>query len=547
MLAMQAAVMALALGGVGETVLLDFYSDACVPCRKMERPLERLQAAGYPLRKVNVDEHPELAAKFHVDAWPCFVLLFEGREVGRIVGLTSQEELEQLFAQAGVARAGAKANVARGQSPDGAVPKRFRFPSLRGGQSFLSSLGRGAEKRARTADRNSSAPPWKSQPGGTAGAQHRGPRGANDASDNLAPLDDPEFADDRELANDADATRDEPYADRAPDANGEASTDALVDASVRLKIDDGDGNSVGSGTIIDSRGGEALVLTCAHIFRDSQGKGKISVDLFDGSGAAGLAGSLILYDLKRDVALVSFSTEHEVRAARVAHADYTVQREDRVVSVGCNHGAEPTARASRVTSVDKFLGPPNLQVAGQPVQGRSGGGLFSADGQVIGVCNAADPEDDEGLYAALGSIHAVLREAHLLDVVLGSDGSASGSATARGTPPAMAARMPARSRQKPSGIVPTSAAEEESRGEDSSRDDMSREEQAVLDELGDRADEAEVICIVRPKHDPSAASEVIVLDRASGQFLRKLSQASREARGAARTARRAPARASQDR
>ena len=34
--------------------------------------------------------------------------------------------------------------------------------------------------------------------------------------------------------------------------------------------------------------------------------------------------------------------------------------------------------------------------AGQPLIGRSGGGLFSADGHLIGVCNLADPKDDVG-------------------------------------------------------------------------------------------------------------------------------------------------------
>ena len=49
---------------------------------------------------------------------------------------------------------------------------------------------------------------------------------------------------------------------------------------MRLTIEDRDGFSYGSGTIIIARQGEALVLTCGHIFRDSQGKGKILIDVF---------------------------------------------------------------------------------------------------------------------------------------------------------------------------------------------------------------------------------------------------------------------------
>ena len=61
-----------------------------------------------------------------------------------------------------------------------------------------------------------------------------------------------------------------------------------------------------------------------------------------------------------------------------------------------------------MASKNKFLGPPNVQVEGLPVEGRSGGGLFSKDGMVVGVCNAADPADQQGLYAALGSIYSEL-------------------------------------------------------------------------------------------------------------------------------------------
>ena len=71
-------------------------------------------------------------------------------------------------------------------------------------------------------------------------------------------------------------------------ASGDASgvtSQALIESSVRLNIADPAGSSYGSGTIIDARQGEALVLTCGHIFRDSKGQGTITVDLF-GAGAA---------------------------------------------------------------------------------------------------------------------------------------------------------------------------------------------------------------------------------------------------------------------
>src|SRR5690606_24505461 len=53
----------------------------------------------------------------------------------------------------------------------------------------------------------------------------------------------------------------------------------LIASSVRLTISDPTGVSYGSGTLIDARAGEALVLTCGHIFRDSQGKGGIAIDM----------------------------------------------------------------------------------------------------------------------------------------------------------------------------------------------------------------------------------------------------------------------------
>ena len=50
--------------------------------------VESLQQAGYPIRRVDTTREPELAAQFHVDRVPCFVMLSDGNEVDRVLGAT---------------------------------------------------------------------------------------------------------------------------------------------------------------------------------------------------------------------------------------------------------------------------------------------------------------------------------------------------------------------------------------------------------------------------------------------------------------------------
>ena len=291
-----------------------------------------------------------------------------------------------------------------------------------------------------------------------------------------------------------------------PDNSPEAK---LIAASVRLRIEDPDGRSCGSGTIIDAKNGEALILTCGHIFRDSKGEGFIEVDLFGPESARKIPATLISYDLDRDIGLIWIRTPGPVTVARVAPPSYKVQPGDAVTSVGCNNGDRPSTRNSSVSSLDKFLGPPNLQVKGMPVEGRSGGGLFSDDGRLIGICNAADPTDKEGLYAALDSIYAELDRAKLPFVYAAPQGNQAPKRDLVAVdPPPMPTQMPRQRGDSP-------LAEPDLR--------LSRAEQAALDEVRRRVkDGKEVIFLVRDPKNPSAKSEIFVLQNASERFLREV-------------------------
>jgi hypothetical protein len=303
-------------------------------------------------------------------------------------------------------------------------------------------------------------------------------------------------------------------------------------ATARLRVEDAQGVCWGTGTVIDCRQGEALILTCGHIFRDSQGQGRVEVDLFGPGAPRGLAGQVISWDLKRDLALVSIFTDVPVEPAKVGGPQRTTAAGEAVATVGCDGGQDPTIHHSRVNGVDKYLGPANVQVAGQPVQGRSGGGLFGIDGTLLGVCNAADPTDNEGLFAALPAIHEQLDEAGLAFVYRsvypsGAVAEASGPAV-----PSMPAEMPPVSfdRRDRGGALPTASTGAvpvpvAMAGAAAAPTPLSDGEKALLDHVRQHEGKAEVICIVRPHGAAQAASEVFVLEGSSRDFVEHLSKA----------------------
>ena len=82
-------------------VLIDFFANWCGPC-KMLAPAGHALAEDKPALKVfqvDVDEAPELAAKFRVMSIPTLVLMKDGKPVKTSVGLVSRARLDELAAE----------------------------------------------------------------------------------------------------------------------------------------------------------------------------------------------------------------------------------------------------------------------------------------------------------------------------------------------------------------------------------------------------------------------------------------------------------------
>ena len=203
---------------------------------------------------------------------------------------------------------------------------------------------------------------------------------------------------------------------------------------------------------------------------------------------------------RRDVALVSIRPGLAVRPVRVASPDYRPQRGEPVFSIGCDHGAEPSIRESMITAINRYVGPPSLEIQGHPVEGRSGGGLFASDGRIIGICNAADTQEDRGIYAGPATIHQELKSINQEQIYLADASPPAMSLAAQPAlePPAFA--RPARGVE--SSIQPVSAG-------------------APL-----AAGATEVICILRSRGANRPDGRVLIVDHPSEELLRLLQQES---------------------
>ena len=193
-----------------------------------------------------------------------------------------------------------------------------------------------------------------------------------------------------------------------------AAVNSAMEATVKIKVYHEGTYCVGTGTVIDKFNDKYLVLTCGHLFDGGFHKGAVIAEVFCNEDKFAVKGDLIGFDPSHDVGLVMLASKANIPVVKIAPKDYRPKVGEKVFSIGCNAGEDPTIRHTVVTGIDKYgknLGHSNVEIFGAPVQGRSGGGLFDKKGVLVGVCLWTNKWLNIGCYAGPGSYARILEAA----------------------------------------------------------------------------------------------------------------------------------------
>jgi thioredoxin-like negative regulator of GroEL len=427
--------------------LVDFGADYCQACVSMAPVVARLAKSGLSIKQINVSDKWELTRRHKIRVLPTFVVMIDGKEAGRHSGIATESELKKLVADA-------RRSLGNDVELADAGKTRPRFPNP------MSLLGLNRSKETDRAKENS-----KEEPIVRAKLDQRDENGAIIHRTGPMP----------------------------------------ASVRIRVRVTGGKQINIGSGTIIESRPGRSLVLTCAHII-DQIGKNPdIEIHVFAGGNSRpkSYKGEVVAHDIKSDVGLIAVRCPGPLAVVRIASEANSPKVGQDVFSYGCGRGSIPTREKMKIVELDRYDGAANIECSTTPEGGRSGGGLFSSDNKIIGICSAADKDLNEGIYAGPAAIYAILDKLDLTHLYDAADGERVAVATAEIPNETKEPLNGVGSRpidQVPAGLAPIAHA-------------PATDVRAILREAGD----AEITCVINPLS--GADSRVVIIHQASPQFV----------------------------
>jgi thioredoxin 1 len=81
-----------------ETIVVDFWAEWCGPCKAIAPTLDELAreyAGRVTIAKVNVDEHPGLAARFQVRSIPTLLFFKGGQVIDQVIGAVPKAQIKK--------------------------------------------------------------------------------------------------------------------------------------------------------------------------------------------------------------------------------------------------------------------------------------------------------------------------------------------------------------------------------------------------------------------------------------------------------------------
>ena len=76
--------------------VVDFWATWCGPCKMLSPIIDELSKnnTDITIGKINVDENPNISSQYNVRGIPTLIFFEDGKEVDRIVGVTSKPSLQ---------------------------------------------------------------------------------------------------------------------------------------------------------------------------------------------------------------------------------------------------------------------------------------------------------------------------------------------------------------------------------------------------------------------------------------------------------------------
>lgn len=80
-------------------VLIDFYATWCNPCKMLSPTVEQIANEREDIKvvKIDVDENQDIANKYRIYSMPTLVVIADGVEINRAIGVISKEEIENML------------------------------------------------------------------------------------------------------------------------------------------------------------------------------------------------------------------------------------------------------------------------------------------------------------------------------------------------------------------------------------------------------------------------------------------------------------------